>query len=175
MWFIKLLIYNLILNKPIKNVGQKTIRALFLAITLGKVIYNRSVMEENTRVIRPLRLIDLCALSAGIIADMNTIQHCKLIGNNSRVLMLFLDLLGLVGVGIVIYIQRQARGDIEEVAIRDGVLIVETSVELEDLPVYTAAVVLYLLVIDVRFEDGLDLGKPSGLFVGGIWESMLGC
>ncbi|KAI6772186.1 hypothetical protein HG530_003144 [Fusarium avenaceum] len=137
--------------------------------------HRASAVKENTSVVGPLRLVDIVTLRGGLGADVNTVLYCKLVGDDASFDVPFPDLLGPVGVSLVACIQRQARGDVEEATVGDGVLVIETSVPLEDLPAHATTAVFIVPATDVFVEDTLNLGEPPRRVIWRIWELVLCC
>lgn len=84
------------------------------------------------------------------------------------------DLVGPIRVGLVASVDSQTGSDIEETAVGDGVFVIESGVEGEDLPSQPPVAVLVVPSAGLQVEDSLSKRQPLRLVLWWIWELLLG-
>ncbi|KUI59387.1 hypothetical protein VP1G_11117 [Cytospora mali] len=142
---------------------------------VGVIVHDGAAVQPDARVVRPLHLVDARAVGArrvpGAVVDVPRVR------DEPHALHPVVDLGRPVRVRLVARVARQPRPDVEEAAVRDGVLVRVAVVEGEDLPPQSAAAILLVPACCVLVEDGLGQGEPLdavGACVVGVEEVHLG-
>ena len=79
-----------------------------------------------------------------------------------------------LSISLVASVSIQASGNIEETALRNGVLVVVAVVEWEDLPSQTTATSLVVPSACLTVEDCLCESEPTGLVIWRVWVADFG-
>lgn len=120
--------------------------------------------QVNARVVGPLDVVQIRALDGGVSA----VEDLESIADQADLDAPVVSALGPVGVRLVARVGVQARGDVEERALRDRVLVVVAVVEGEDLPPQTAVARRVVPACGLAVKDCLSQGEPAWFVVGGI-------
>ena len=124
----------------------------------------------DAKVVGPLDLVEVRAVHTGVGSVEELPGGAYEADADGPVPRLF----GPVGIGLVVGILCQPGGQVEEAAVRDGVLVVEAAVELRDLPAEAAATGVAVPLLGLPVEDGLSECKPLRLVRRWIGEPVLG-
>ena len=101
---------------------------------VGEAVHDGAAVEDGAQVLGPLDVVELRAVLGGIA----TIPDAVVVGDQPHGLHPCVRFLGPVGVGLVVCELGETRGELEEEAVGEGVLVVVAVVEGEDLPAKTA-------------------------------------
>lgn len=133
------------------------------------VVHVGGSQQIDTRVVRPLDLIGIGTVVVGV----GTVMELVLRRHDANSLGPVPHPLGPFGVSLVARVLSQARREVEETAVRDGVLVVVAAVERVNLPSEPAIAGLIVPPYGLRIEGGLSKGKPLRFVRWRIWEPIL--
>ena len=94
------------------------------------VIHHCSTKGPHTHVVRELNLVDISAIGL----DMGSIVDVVAVIYQAHASCPIPSFLREVGVGVVVGVPRKAGAEVEEAAVRNGVLVVISTEEREHLP-----------------------------------------
>ena len=144
--------------------------ALSPDVVLGNVPHSGGTKKMNSSIVRPLNMVELCAIDL-VIA---TVVEVVVIAHQSNVMSPLEGLLGPLDVGLVSSVSSKTSSDVEEGAVGDGVLVIVSVVEGEDLPSQTSATSRVVPTQSLTVEDGLGESEPLRLVCRRVGELELG-
>ncbi len=134
------------------------------------VVHGGRSQQENASIVGPLHFVDVATIQRSV----RTIIKEVLLIHQTTGLRPIEGLLGPLCVAVVPSVQGETSAKVEEASIRDGVLVVITSIEGEDLPSQATVAVLVVPSRCLRVENPLGQLQPLGFVRWRIWELLLG-
>lgn len=136
-----------------------------------EVIHVRRAREVRAGVIRPLHPID----GSAVLARVRAVKVALVGGRQSEAVGPLVRAHRPPRIRRVARVAREPRGQLEEAAVGDGVLVAVPVVEGVDLPAQAAAAARGVPAQRLRVEDGLRERQPVRFAARRVWEVLLGC
>ena len=137
--------------------GEKSVSTCLSALGSGNayiVVHDRSSKQEDSCIVGPLDPIDVAAIES----CMGTIVEVIVLVHQTDSLSPIKCLLRPLRISIVARIQSQSSPQVEETTVGDGVFVIVSSVESENLPSQTAITILIVpparLIVENRLCQG---------------------
>jgi hypothetical protein len=122
-----------------------------------------------TGIVSPLDVVDRRA----VLCVIGSVVEVVVLAHKSYRKLPLPSLLSPIRVGVVPEVLVESRSDVEETAVGDGVLVVVSVVEGEDLPPQTSAACRLVPALVLCVEDGLSKREPRGLPISKIGQFVL--
>lgn len=135
-----------------------------------KVVHVCRAVQKDAGIVSPGNVVERGAVDGVVCAVVEEITRA----NEANVGRPVPRLCRPLGVGGIAGIPGEACGQIEEAALRDGVLVRVTGVEGKDLPSQATAAGSVVPAAGLQVEDGLGEGEPLRLVGGRVWKVVFG-
>ena len=115
------------------------------------IVHDGCTEQEYSRVVGPLELVDVAA----ILCCMGSIIEVVIVIHHLYFLCPIERLFGPLRIAVIASIQSQTSTKVEEASIRDGILVIVSGIEGEDLPSQATVAILCVPSFGLSVENSL--------------------